>query len=304
MFVSLDRQRETRGFADLVAGGSSASVEVQNIVRFLMLLDQNEDPTDGISISQAVRDIAANWAQVDFSSADLDNELVTIISAVASVDARTAALPDESTSQAHIESTLRCQTSGYFKGSFSGARAGTIIFLANPATGMMIASSAATGPDYTSTNSISVDQQRGFLLLTPGSNDNFEGRFDTYSSISGVWTIGGDSGQFTAVRILQDRTAVYRYSGRFYRDTIGGPLNGAFSIRANGDGPVNGSGFILSFGVDLQPTGSISGQSVNLTFQDGATLSGTIDNALHISATGSNPSGSPLFYEADGCRLN
>ena len=75
---------------DLVTGGSADDTEVRNIVRFLLMLDQNEDPSDGISISQPVRDLAANWPQIEFTASDLDNELVNIIAEVASADGRAA----------------------------------------------------------------------------------------------------------------------------------------------------------------------------------------------------------------------
>ena len=117
---------------DLGSGGGTSSTRSQNVVRFLMMLDRDGDPSNGILISQAVRDMARNWQQVDFGTSDLGNALVTIISDVASVDDRTPALPDAATARAHLEDTLYCTLSGVFQGTLSGSRTGPVTVVLRP----------------------------------------------------------------------------------------------------------------------------------------------------------------------------
>ena len=71
---------------DLVAGGSSSSTEVLNLVRFLLMLDDDGDSSNGINISSAVQTVAENWSAVDFTTANLQSELSSIISDTASAD--------------------------------------------------------------------------------------------------------------------------------------------------------------------------------------------------------------------------
>ena len=40
---------------------------VQNIVRFLMLLDANQDPSDGLEITPRQLESASAWGPVDFA---------------------------------------------------------------------------------------------------------------------------------------------------------------------------------------------------------------------------------------------
>ncbi len=72
---------------DLVANGATTDAGVQNRIRFLMMLDADGDPANGIAISDNVRARAAQWSQVDFATADLPAALATIIADAQSADA-------------------------------------------------------------------------------------------------------------------------------------------------------------------------------------------------------------------------
>jgi len=71
-----------------LTGSNSTMPDTQNIVRFLLMLDSDGDSSNGITISNEVQLMAANWTQVDFTTDLLDGELATIISDVAAVDNR------------------------------------------------------------------------------------------------------------------------------------------------------------------------------------------------------------------------
>ena len=128
---------------DFATTTSTDSIQAKNIARFLMLLDNDGNPDNGIVISQAVQDIAANWAQVDFTTNDLTTELANIISDVNSVDSPPVhTLPDEATAKTHMDTTLLCTYSGAFRGQSSGDDRGQFGFIVEanpnrPTAGMM-----------------------------------------------------------------------------------------------------------------------------------------------------------------------
>jgi hypothetical protein len=88
---------------DLVEDGGTRNHTVQNIARFLQMLDDDGDPSNGITISSAIRDIASNWESIDFAS-----ELIidSYVSDAASVDNYTHSLPDGESASNHLESSL------------------------------------------------------------------------------------------------------------------------------------------------------------------------------------------------------
>jgi para-nitrobenzyl esterase len=55
---------------DLADGDSVSSTDVVNRVRFLLFLDSDGDPDNGIQISSGVRDMTDNWNQVNFNSGE------------------------------------------------------------------------------------------------------------------------------------------------------------------------------------------------------------------------------------------
>jgi len=113
---------------DLIPLASSDSPRVKNIVRFLTMLDSTPPLSDGIQISSAVQSVSNSWNQIDFTSVNLDADLASIISDVASVDARTPVLLNTTEAKQHLTSTLLCMYSGAFVGRFSGGDQGRIGF--------------------------------------------------------------------------------------------------------------------------------------------------------------------------------
>ena len=296
---------------NLVPGGSADSTEVLNIVRFLLMLDEDEDPANGIAISQAVRDVAANWTQVDFSTSDLGNELATIISDVASVDNRTAMLPGGQAAASHLAATTHCAMSGFFTGGYTGDREGTIVLLINPVTGLVLANFPGSPTEFESEEAVSVDNTRGFnAVAKDGSGDNFEGRFDSYDEISGVWSIGADTGEFAASRVASDTSAAYRFTGQWFRDNVTPRLSGPMVLNVDASGNLTGNcADITSLGLLCSFAGTFDGQdfAYDVRTSDGdaaGSREGTVDESLYVEGTGTNLNGSQRPWFAQGCRLN
>lgn len=292
---------------DLVAGGTSSSTEVLNIVRFLLVLDQNEDATDGISISQSVRDVAANWTQVEFTASDFGNELVTILSDIASVDARAANLADAQAAQSHLERTMYCVMSGIFRGTrtTSGADAGPIILIVDAASGIVRATYNGNPEDFASSAPVSVDQQRVFL--TERSDGDFvEGRYDSFDELSGIWAISGNSGEFTAARFAGDSGAALRFTGQWALGTNPPTrLDGLMAFNVDTAGNLAGEHFRLTSNFESTHSGALSEQNITFTTAGNATYTGSMDSTFTV-ADGSftTNNGGPGVWRAQGCRLN
>jgi hypothetical protein len=91
---------------DLVDNGSTRNIAVQNIARFLQMLDYDGDPSNGIEITPEVRNIASGWQQINFS---LELDITDYISDAASVDNTPHNLPDGDTASSHLEQSLGLQ---------------------------------------------------------------------------------------------------------------------------------------------------------------------------------------------------
>jgi len=186
---------------DLISGGSSSTLEVQNIVRFLLMLDDDGDPSNGINISSSVQTIAANWSQVNFSTADLPAELASIKFDAALADGGTHTLPDANIAQAHLESTLLCSYAGAYKGTYSGDDNGNFGFLIDASNGNVtgIAYSIPFNQyiDLSGTTPISYDQNVAFVSGNTTTGATFSGQFTSVNGVTGSWQQSPDSGSFS-----------------------------------------------------------------------------------------------------------
>lgn len=290
---------------DLVSGGSSSSVEVQNIVRFLMMLDDDGDPSNGINISSSVLTIAGNWPQIDFSAADLSAELTSIISDAASADGGTHTLPDANVAQSHLESTLLCLYSGAYKGAFSGDDNGNFGVLVDATSGNV------TGVAY----SIPFDQYIGLRGTTPISHDQnvafvsgdtttgatFSGKFTSVNGVSGSWQNNPNSGIFSGSRIGGVTDAAYRFTGNYIGNDFG-----LFSFDVNGSNNVTGVAYSVAGDELLTVSGTISGTTLTATASDDTAIAGTLNTATGGLSGTWNDSADGLSgtFSGSGCQLN
>lgn len=292
---------------DLAASASASDTEVTNIVRFLLMLDENEDASDGIQISAAVQNIAANWSQVDFTSGSFGNDLATIISDVASVDSRVAALPGNPAAREHLSGSIYCLASGVFTGTrtMSGNLLGNVYFILNPANGIMRATYRGNTEEFSSTTALVIDEQRAFNLTKSGNGDNIEGRFDSYDDLSGVWSIGGQSGEFTATRLGGDLAATYRFVVDWATGNSLPPLtNGIMTFDIAADDEITGSLFRVDTGEIDTLRGTASGSDVEFVTGKNSTFTGSFDESLVISSTFRTNNAGPGVWAAQGCKLN
>jgi hypothetical protein len=97
-----------------------------NIASFLMTIDDDRDPSNGIQISDAVRE-AARGLSVDFTRpastfAGINDAALAILSAATTAGGGTVSA---TTAQAHLRATLLTLFSGTYSGDFTGDDVGT-----------------------------------------------------------------------------------------------------------------------------------------------------------------------------------
>ncbi|WP_316365575.1 hypothetical protein [Candidatus Thiodiazotropha sp. CDECU1] len=305
---------------DLVAGGSSSSTEVLNLVRFLLMLDDDGDSSNGINISSAVQTVAENWSAVDFTTANLQSELSSIISDTASADGTSHTLPNATTARSHLESTLRCVRAGAYSGTFGGDDSGPFGVLVDASNGLLsgFAYSAFDGLlVLTGSTSVSYDQSATFISGDVSSGATFSGQFNSPNTLAGNWNLSAtaESGTFSGSRIGGAANATYRFTGSF-SSNVSSPVtsNGLFTFDVDSNDNVTGIAHTVyaSDGTQNETvsfTGSLTGTSLLAQIMDGnvvdATITGTLNKASGIvSGSWSDVDGNTGTYSGRGCKLN
>ena len=293
---------------DLVNNGTPSSNEVRNIVRFLIMLDSDGDPDNGITISAAVQSVADTWTPIDFATADLDTAAATYVSDVSSADSRTAVLPDAEVAQTHLESTLRCSYSGAFRGTYSGDDRGTFGALVDATTGDVYGVAYSIPFDVlvslASSEPIDYSQDVVFVIGNSGFA-TFTGQFDSFDSGSGTWVAsdsrGSASGTMTASRIGGSVDAVYRFTGQYTGDD-----SGLFTFDIDASDNITGVSYSVEFDQLDTLNVMLDGTSVSGTVSGGAVVNGTLNKETGaLSGTWSNAAdGTSGTFEGGGCKLN
>jgi hypothetical protein len=302
---------------DLVAQGTGDSNRVLNVVRFLMMLDQDGNTNNGIQISAAVTAAAANWAPVDFDTTDLPITLGPLIQQASAADGVSHVLPDAATAQAHLGTGFYCTHSGNYYGTFGldgtppGMR-GDLIVSVFPDGGMETQASDSTAPSAGGTVSPLLDGSFG-LSLNP--HYHLRGSFADATYLSGTYQWVQGPGDFQAVGDASV-TATYKFSGWYTSTpndpTKSSPYSGHINFGMDDSNQVSGSGSIGTL------TGTVSGNTFTGTVSffrslppDGrhrftSPVSGTYSN----TASGATFDGqfttndSVVTFSTIGCRAN
>lgn len=311
----------------LVANGSNTSnTEVQNIARFLQMLDNNGNPDDGIVISEAVRTVAQTWPQVNFLSTDLDSELVNVMSDVASVDERIPVLPDAVTAKTRLDTMLICSYSGGFGGNFQDTTGviGRFGFLVNGKTGILSGHIYRNGSTVVTpiagTTPLRFDGQNLGGISVAGrtpDGDEFTFQYTTLNQIDGNWQNSATSqqGTFSGPRINVAQTPIYLFTGTFGGDDTGIMSFGILRDSAGDLNSINGEMYkatideLTNFNGRVIGDESSSIRTMDVTAGDVKNFVGNIDfNSLSVTGTWTqNISATQVqtgTYTATGCRLN
>jgi hypothetical protein len=296
---------------DLATAGTSATANVTNRVRFLMMLDSDGNAANGITISSAVQAAATLWSQPAFdTSGDIstDTALTSIKNSIQSVTGTTPTLQVAGTAQAHLESTLRCAYAGAYKGTFSGDDSGQFGVLVDAITGKVSGVAVSTlSPSIpmllTGTLPVSYDQNATFTSGSTSTGSTFSGKYTSVNGLSGTWNNSAPaaSGTFSGTRIGGLSNAVYRFTGLF-----SGADKGLFTFDFDASGNGTGVGYSVPTDAQFTLTGKINNAMLFTgTTSTGATLSATIDTAAGTITGGSwNGTGVSGTFTGSGCKLN
>src|ERR1700722_3475956 len=213
---------------DLVAQGTGPSNHVLNVVRFLLMLDQDANPNNGIQISAAVTAAAASWAPVDFDTADLPTTLGPLIQQASSADGVSHVLPDAATAQALLRAAYFCTLAGNYSGTFgethlAGAGHGDFtasVFPDGSMHSVAKASGSLAGFDVQTNNAVSPLLDGTFAQRDESLGVSLQGSFADAAVLSGTY-VTPVGGSFQAVA---DGTvgAAYKLVGTYTEPFDGG----------------------------------------------------------------------------------
>lgn len=287
---------------DLVSDASSATTKVKNIVRFLMLLDADAIPNNGIKISISP-DITKDWSAVDFNASSFEDELVSIIAAVGNQ------LPTADVAKAHLEATLRCVYAGAYAGKFMGSNDdnGNFGFLVHASDGN-IEGDAYNMPKsaFTTLNGltpISYNSTVAFISGDLDTGDRFKGNFTSTNKVTGTWDLNSSNGDFLGTRLGGAADALYRFTAK-YR----GVDRGLFTFDVKADNSVEGIAYSVRETIDMFTfSGTVSGNDLSVTSSDGKTkITGTLDKETGaLQGDWDNESENLAgTFTGSGCKLN
>jgi hypothetical protein len=216
---------------DIARNGTINNQTVLNITRFLMMLDRNGDPFDGVEISEAVREIAATWQDVDFTRGDLEAQVVGIVSDAASVDGTPHELPDAEAARALLDEAMTCLYAGGFQGALAQGDNGRYALYVDPnsrtLSGFVLSSLPVTPQlrSLTGTSQLDFTQAQISLLATDQAAVQYTIQYTDLNRLTGSWTSPqtvGQPGTLAGGRITPATfTARYRFQGKYDGDDSG-----------------------------------------------------------------------------------
>ncbi len=289
---------------NLVANGSTDNIAVQNMVRFLLMLDADGYAGNGLQISSKVQTAAASWTQIDFAAADFAQNLTTILSAASAADGGAHQLPTADLAKKHIEGTHACNYSGVFKGDFSGDHKGKIALIANPAngevTGFSQQENGGTVIELSGIKSLNYNQAASFETGNDSDKSTYSGSFTTASAINGTWKKESASGTFSASRVGGSTTALYQFSASF-----NGSESGLLALNIDSANKVSGSIYNFTTNETQSLSGNVKGPNLTVTAGNNK-LQGLLNiEAGSLTGTWSDSTkGTSGTFTGGGCQLN
>lgn len=300
---------------DLVASGQFDDPEAINRARFLQLLDIDQNPTNGITISDGLQQMADSWLQIDWA-ADLDSQLTTVFSDILSVDGRTVtAAPSSALAFAVMDAALACAYGGAFTGRFDGSNTGAVAF----ATGRRLSGFSQDEflfMAFDAAEEFQLSTGGGFTMSTRSNLDStpfdqtviVQAQFSDPDTLSGTWNYPPEnaSGTLTASR-LGSSSGVLRFVGDFSAFES----RGVVSFNVDAEGNISGEAFDVVDASRPQLSGVLDQAMFEIQISDGGTMitadaEASIDQAGTLRVTGSWDDGSQFggTFSTIGCLLN
>jgi hypothetical protein len=211
---------------NLIANGTGTSNYVLNVARFLMMLDQDGNSSNGIQISAAVTAAATNWGPVDFDTTDLPTVLGPIIQLASAADGVAHTLPDAAVARARLQAEFWCSYSGRYTGSYAGnltpADRGPLEVDVFPDGSMHFdatATPALAGFGVTAANALSPSLDASFSLNSTNPSVTLQGSFSDPSFLSGTYQ-ADTAGTFLAASAAGATTDKFKFVGTYTKTPV------------------------------------------------------------------------------------
>lgn len=282
---------------DLVAQGTGVSNHVLNVVRFLLMLDQDGNPNNGIQISAAVTAVAASWAPVDFDTTDLATTLGPIIQQASAADGVSHVLPDAATAQAHLRTGFDCIHTGNYYGTFGQTRLPGFgrgdftasVFLDGSMHSVAKPSGGLAGFDVQSSEAVSPLLDGTFAQSADSPSVSLEGSFADPTVLSGTY-LAQAAGSFQAVADASvTTTATYKFSGSYTAQPNDPRYSAPVLLGMDDSNQIGGLAFGLPYGgvVVESLDGTVSGNTFTGTASYGyPNERGIIRRTFHSPVSG------------------
>jgi hypothetical protein len=301
---------------DLVARGTGNSNHVLNIVRFLMMLDQDGNPNNGIQVSAAVTAAAASWAPVNFDTTDLPTTLGPIIQQATAADGVSHVLPNAATAQAQLRTGFYCTHSGNYDGTFAadsvpGSHSQFTASVLPDGSMHSIAYSdgVLTGFDVQTNNALSASLDATFAQTSVSPAVGLQGSFADAAVLKGTY-LADIAGSFQGIADASV-AATYKFSGSYTstKDSAVSPASGPVYFWMDDSNQVSGSAY---YGLG----GTVSGNTFTGTAAyrpdpySRRVLKYPVTGTYSNTASGStfegqfSTSDSVVTFSAIGCRAN
>ncbi|MBK9130677.1 MAG: hypothetical protein IPM20_03400 [Gammaproteobacteria bacterium] len=289
---------------DFVPASGVNTTAVQNIVRFLLWLDTDAIPSNGIEISQALREHAeatpSIWKPIAFNVSEDFNRNWTCSS---------RSLPTALDARDHLTNTLLCLRSGAFRGTLAGGDTGNLGLMVDAQTNELRGFVARNGSpamlELEGSSAVSLDQQAFFISTATPAGTTFMGRLTDPDTATGSWTIPLAqplNGTFQGERIGGQGNARYRFTATYKNGT--NDLAGLYTFDIDAASGVTG----VAYGVDSDESTTLSGV-YDSQFQTLIAVTPgqlvRVDAAVDLTAgtlNGSDSLGNTVT--GSGCRLN
>lgn len=290
---------------DLIENGSADHLAVQNMVRFLLMLDSDSYAQNGIQISPAVQTAAASWVQIDFNSANFSTDVTNIMMAATAADGGSHSLPNTATAQQHMESTHFCIYSGAYKGAFTAGTfaEGSLGVSVDALTGQVsgFAYNTASSELIELSNITAIKHNQLVEFVSGDNTHTLIGEFSSPNTISGAWNKGEESTAFTGTRLTDAANSVYRFTANYT-----GTDAGLFSFNIDQDNKVTGSSYNAKNNNENSVSGTLIGTKLSATAAGSMQLQGLLSfESGTLSGTWSDSTnGGSGTFSGSGCQLN
>jgi hypothetical protein len=266
---------------DLFVDGTSEKIDVQNIVSFLLALDDDADPSNGINITEAQAEEAKSWSQLDFSSTDFETDVATID--------ENLTLPTSTEAREHIEATYKCMYSGLWRGEYGGiaSEQGENFRLTDANTGVshsgVYSTTVPTLKIISETSAITYESD---MLIAEGNASNgtsIESTFPNIVESVGTWTTSlapGSVGTVSSDRFNKDLEYQNRITAVLSDSEIGYSQNTKYFVAIDIKDSGEYKAAVYTFNEELSNATTVSSRIAEDYTSTGSLISGSASFTL------------------------